>query len=552
MGVAAIVPGMHGLLGKVSGALVARGLAHRINDDHPDLLAIEHYFARVYLHDLFHRSEAWHDAYFGYTGFDEHLGDNAMAAKSALAISMRRRHLAALTINAALKDCTPQEVRFFGIPDDLAGFYNANFDEKLPVAPVTARRKGVLNAAMAFGLVVYCLIWILARTRLSATEGQAFFLAADFVSDPRDVRLYHELSDGGPLLVIPRNRSHGQSPLLAEIGNDPVIRPRETGRFSVGAGLQAMGKAIREAAALYRHLGWLAPDHFRAVIVLPFHRARERGLALRYRPRFFWCRDETNPEHILRRQEIHKIGGRTIGVQHGWPTLAIVQPMWRYISMDTFYVFGRAIYERYWRDTWAPDMKVRAVGSFGARREDYAVAAVDKPGDILVMVSLTVGEAAIIESVRALAAAFPDKTIYLQIKRSFRDKPAAREMVNACTDERPNVRPTDAPIFDLFRSARYAFSDASTTVVEALQFGLRSFFLDMLSGHRACIYREFPGVRVETPLQAVERIKAIEAGRPPYTQDDVDLLADFSGKPFFDVVREDMNLPTRPGEAKGR
>ena len=84
------------------------------------------------------------------------------------------------------------------------------------------------------------------------------------------------------------------------------------------------------------------PAHFYGIIALPFRRIILRGFFNKFRPAYFWGRDDYNVEHIIRRQEMHRYGGISLGINHGFPSYANLFPQWRYISFDRYYTFGRA------------------------------------------------------------------------------------------------------------------------------------------------------------------------------------------------------------------
>ena len=82
-------------------------------------------------------------------------------------------------------------------------------------------------------------------------------------------------------------------------------------------------------------------------------------------------------------------------------------------------------------------------------------------------------------------------------------------------------------------------------VVEALQFGQMSFFADLMPEQKTCIYRDFPEICVSSAEEAVKRIRAIEAGEETYPLESLGSLVDLSGRVFFDVIREDLGLPSK-------
>ncbi len=541
-GVAPFLPRMTPLLQPIVDWTTRSGRAKHLIDTCPELHPIRDYYAFIYMHNIFEPTESWQDDYFRFAAADVAVPGYAMAYKHATCSYMRVSQMHILLIDAAERAFADRAVRFHGLPPESVGLFEAYF-KRPPRAEIrtTPCPQRLVNGLLSLMIAAYTVAWVFRRTRLRV-PAEHLFMAVDYVSDPRDVRLINELADGGDFLLIPRNRKVYGVDHTDNLTVPFEIRDVGEGLFNPGMALRTIAMVVGDGWSLLRHFAWLQPQHFFHVATLPYRRALFRGLFNRFRVKAFWGRDESNPEHIIRRQELNRVGAKAFGVQHGSPSHAIIQPMWRYISLDTFYVFGRAIYDKYWRHTWAQDMTVKAVGSFGARRPDYGLINRPRPKNILVMASLFFAHAAFAETVRALGEAFPDRTIFIQVKRRFKDWPACRAFVAESTRGLSNVVYTDDMIFDLFAKCRYAFADPSTTVLEALQFGVISYFLDVAPEQQACIYRDYPDLCVTSPDEAVRRIREIESGEGPYPREKFADLVDLSGAVFHDTVREDLGL----------
>jgi hypothetical protein len=194
------------------------------------------------------------------------------------------------------------------------------------------------------------------------------------------------------------------------------------------------------------------------------------------------------------------------------------------------------------KDTWPSDMTVIPVGSFSADRQDYARRLAPKPSDIVVYSAVFVGHPKMVEFVRGLASAFPDKTILLQIKETFVNKESGRRFATECARGLANIELTKERPFSLMSKARYAFSDPSTLVVEALQFGQFSFCIDLTPEGSNSLFLDYPEICVSGPNDAAERIRSIETGRAEYPLGKFGDLVDLSGRVFIDVIRGDMGL----------
>jgi hypothetical protein len=370
-------------------------------------------------------------------------------------------------------------------------------------------------------------------------DQKTFFLAADYIADPRDLPLYQEVSDGGQVLLVIRNLSH--APEEEEKLKAYATCSLDDGRFTLMGALNAFGFVMRDTARLYWRFMRQEPGIFFQLAALPHRRAVLRALFTRYVPQFFWGRDDYNPEHIIRRQELNRIGKLSFGIAQGFATYCNRSPSFCHISFDRYYVFGK-INQEFYKGLWAKDMVVTPVGSFGPTREDYTLIDQPKPKDIVIFTGIFTNHPRLVKMVRYISAAFPDRTVWLQVKSNYVDLERSKKFVEACMLDRPNIKYTTASLFEMFRRAGYAFSDPSTAVIEALQFGLVSFMLDISDIHEVCPYRNFPDLCISVPEDAVKRIQDIEAGNWKYRRERYGDLIDLSGKVFFDVIREDLGL----------
>ena len=541
-----LFPPLRRLLDPLVKRAVAKGRAQWIIDLCPDQHDLWEYPPRTFLHDVFGETEDWHNAEYGLNDVDRTIPDYAMAYKHVSCNHVNPKHVNILLLGAALDKSAGEKVRVTGLPDDAVGLMRAywgdRFDSILRPMPVP---RWPINFVTTILYMIYALSWIITRARLTAPVPEKFFFAADYYEDQRDFRLYHEVAEGGPLLLVLRHPQRQTVEPYDELKPYKSCSCRD-GRFGLCGALKAAVMAFRDSIRLFRQFGGSQPALYYRVGVLPFRRIVLRAFFNRYHPKFYWGRDDYNEDHILRHQELRRVGGKSFGLNHGYSHYSNFYPMWRYISFDRYYAFGLAQYNRYTKETWADDMVVVPSGSFGATRENYARRNDARPNDIGVFVASFVLEKNLIDMVRNLAEAFPDRTVWLQIKRNFVDKPSGQAFIQECMKELENVKHTRESLFEIFSKIRYSFSDPSTVVVEALQFGCISFMTDVSPFQKLSLHREFPGLCVASGEEAVKRIRDIEAEKWHYPRDSYGELVDLSGKVFFDIIRKDMGLAEAP------
>lgn len=539
-----LLPPLRDLLQRIAERMVRASRARWIIDLVPELNHVWEYPTRILLYNIFAETEAWQNRRYRFADFDRGVPDYAMACRQVTCNFTRLRHFPWLLLATALRDRPRGSVRVIGLPNDsregLETWQGRSFASSIGR---TAIPRAALNAAIAVAVTGYALAWILSRLRLNPPAPEAVFFAADYLEDPKDMQLYDEVAEGGSVLLVVRDPSRKIAP-YPRLARFPACKPVD-GRFGPRAAAAAAGVLLRDSWRLWRHGRWAPPPLFYQIAALPWRRAVLRAFFARFRPRFYWGRDDYNVEHILRRDELHRAGGISLGINHGYPAYACVFPMWRYISFDRYYVFGRALYERYMKDSWATDMTVVPVGTYMPTRGHFARRFRPRSKDIVVFSAVLVGDPRMVAVVRALAAAYPDRMLFLQVKHLFVDTENGRRFIAACREGLPNVVHVRDSVYDLFDRAGYAFSDPSTVVVEALQFGVASFCIDVCDYQRTSLLRDFPTLCVRGPDDAVRRIRDMETGTVPYRRGQYAELIDLSGRIPFDVVREDVGLPAR-------
>lgn len=538
---------LQGTLNRIAGWAVTRGKANYLVTRHPEFQETWTYPQWLWLHDVLRKIEPWQNECFGFEGIDARDPNYGYAYKLVATMYVYRRYLDAFLLDAECKrwKSGSDTSRFAGLSPDTLALCRAYFGPDA-AAGVTAQRLPARLVNLGLMLLATITSTIHVLFRLRPWHGvEPVFLAVDDNRDPRDIHVIDEVADGGPVLLISRVHSASRQ------GDEKTARHlqcrRTDGVFGIGEALGALAGITRDGWALYRRHGGRSPALYYAIATMPHKRILARGMFNRFPPKFFWSRDEYNVEHVLRRQELTLAGGKSIGFCHAMQGLSILMPTLRYVSHDLFYIMGDAIYHNYYRQTWAPDMTVKSVGSIGFSRD--RIQTPRNPGnDILVMTRYAVGDPRYIEIIRAIAEAFPDRRLLLQIKQVTPRKGAVEDFVRACSKERPNVERTTDNIYDLLWTARVAISDVSTVVSEAIQIGLPTFVADVLPCHSSMIYREFPGLCLKTTEQAITALKAEIEETKPYPFDAYRGLASSEDRVIYDLIREDMGLSARNGE----
>lgn len=493
----------------------------------------------LHYHDVFGRTEVWHNQRYGFAESGK-VGEYAFPYKHVTCNWVVSRYHSALVLER-LRQHSEYDVQVVGLDQETMALDSALRRQDSMVPGFSVMRLAG-NAVITLIHALVCWGWVVSRVRRNAMPASDVFFAADYHADARDRLLYEEMAEGGRVLLVMRNNTYSTKGIDALKKYETV--QNGDGYFTLRQGVSAACLVFSDLIKLLIQFNSLSPDHFHLVSAMVFKRIRYRALFNRYRIRFFFGRDDYNVEHILRRQELNRVGGMSLGVNHSIPNVARIQPMWRYISFDVYYVFGRWVHQALYSDTWARDMQVVPVGSFGFTRAQHAQYRARSPmRDVVVFTDNAAGKEKAVDFVRGLAGLLSDRKILLQV-RGFRQA-ANKDFIAACCRDLENVSFHSDAAYDLFLKAGYAISDPSAVILEAIQAGLVTYFMDIMPVHPSCMFRDFPDLVVTSPEQVAERIRANEDGSHPYPIDKFGDLIDLEGHIYLDEVRHTVGLPRR-------
>ena len=547
LSVEANLPPLQGILQRISDRVVAKGRASNLIDETPTLHRIRDYSAAIMFYDIFGETEAWHNDHFRFIEVDAAIADYARAFKLITCNYMMQKQLSVLLLAEAEKLVGADGCKVRGVSADTLGLFEAYFGRRSSFdIRVMQSPRFIVNGVCAVVLTGYAILWALLRLKLLGVKPENTFLAYDNVPSERNMYFLREMQDGGPLLAVHRSAKIRPDEDWGSLTDVRTCVP-EDGAFGPGETIRAIVLAMGDGLEILRIFGNMSVALYFQIALLPYRRIVIRALLNRFQPKYYWARDPYNPEHILRRQELHRIGSQMHGILSGCALYANIEPPLRYLSYDRYYVFGSAWSENYMKDTWAQDMRVVPVGSFNCTREEnFQLKERRKKGlrDIVVFSGISAFEqnSALIDVVRRLGQSFPDRTVWLQVKPYFRSSDKSNSFVNACSKGLANVVYSSESLFDLFEKSEYAFSDPSTVLMESIQFGLKGFVVDTIAGHKKCLYRDFPSICLKTADEAETWIKEIESGKRHYMREELNGLIDLSGTVVFDVIRSGLGL----------
>lgn len=540
LGVAPLFPPLQSYLDRLAAYLIARQQAAWAVDLVPELRPAWDYDRRLLFKEAFKKYELWQNSYFDFNWAEGARQPYGYAYKLVVSNHIFTRAIEVYLIEALVRQHKNDGLRFFGVLPDSYEMCRALFGGPAVdgIRPAYAPNR-LVNLVIIFAVLVVGLVSVIRRLRPFATSRKVFF-AFDWLNDDRDFRTCESVADGGDVVLIYRNDALWRE--RSAEGAKYLQCQWKDGVFPLVDGLRTLAMVVADSLYLWRHLASLPSALFYKAVIMPHQRAKIRSLFNRYRPKYVWGRDDYNVEHILRRAELHRIGGRSLGTNHGVVTnFCSLFPQWRYISFDIYYTFGKPLCEPY-LSTWAKDMTLRSSGVFGLPRE--TIISGWPPGEaILFSARVAWNEPEFGRMVHAIAEAFPEREILIQLKRGYISDEKIEGFATDWGAGHSNVSQTTESIYALMARARYYISDVSTVIAEAMHLGVPVLFADVIDQEYS-VYREFPGLSIRTADEMVERLRALEEGREIYPHELYQKLMDLDhGNTIYDLVRDDVGLP---------
>jgi hypothetical protein len=537
----AVLPWFKEPIDKLVHWLVASKRAARVADVSPELEDYVDGVGPEYRFDVFHRIEPWMARYFHFEGIDQILGAYALVYKSAACSFLRTCLATPVVLHALFDRLGAKPLRIIGVRREVLEIYNVLYGKNLLVGPspglpvsriINFTQTILVFAAAAFQILLGCF--------RSPDDPKGIRLGADYIGDARDVEIYDALGGEQETVLIARNdrfvKEHAIK--LPEYRCVTV----NAGSFSLRQAAEDICGLVGDVILLYRNCRDLAPFHFWIVIDSARKRRLYRGLINRFGFRNFWGRDDYNPEHIVRSQELRACGARSLGLNHGFPVLAAVVPHFRYIDFDAYFTFGEHLHRRYYHQTWPANIKVVASGCCSMTSTRLLARNDPKSKDIAIFLKIGYwprGEdERLVGFVSTVAAAFPDRKVIVKFK-SERRAPQSIQDAIASWQAAPNIVIAEQGMpYDILGKVGYSISDPSTVAAEAIQYGAISFVIDFPQW-TSLIFRDFRDLMIQSAEEAIGRIRALEAGTGIYARATFESLIRSPARPFPELVAQE-------------
>ena len=498
---------------------------------------------------FFRRTEPWIDRYFRFADLTPEDDSYVLAIKNAACNSIDKRADLVVLLCDILSRHGASVGGVMGANTEIAGLCEAHAGRRPSgTAGTHPRLRRLTNAVQTVMVGLYSLIWVARRVTLrhlpearyrlgmhnlghDASNQVNFRTGMEIVHDPSEICVAHFNAADIPLTM--------GAP--AAFGHVIV----SDGRLAPADAWAAARMLVRDVARLFSRHGWMPPRLFWHIVKLPFTRVLYRAFLSRYRIDNFWGRDDFDEAHIIRSDEMRRLGLTSLGILHGIPSTELVSPQWRYMDFDYYYMFGRDLYERHYADRWPTRMQVRFTGAYSMTPKMVSELDMSERRGIVFFPSPCENERAVIDALFTVARGFPERTVYFKVK-SGRWNEGFFSSVNDRLKAEPceNIRVTQDDAYSLISRCGYSVGTLSTVVVESIYYGVKAFALDIGPPDQENYYRFFAGLCVHSGEEIVSRIRALEQGVASYPWGNFATLVDQEGPHVFDVVRRDIGETT--------
>lgn len=528
----------------------------------PGLSYFIHFPVPWALSPIYEKVEAEADVYFRFAEMDEQIGSYSLAYKHSIANGIKSTLDRVLHLRAAEDEASKNlpgglnALRVVGLDADTVFLYRAFYGEYPRVHYEVMRGpRIVFNALTALIIAAVGIYWIFRRLRLRLPRSKRYKMGLDFVVPGRHVDMILDIVDQPEdVLVVFRNNEMAAENCKNLDGLDSVRIG--DGIVDPQGAVNAISVLVKDLFVLGRNLGGLHPTRFYDIAKQVYKRILMRGLFNRYKFENFFGRDDYNTEHIIRTQELHRIGAISMGIAHGLPTFIVICPHWRYIGFDYYYVFGEHPFKDRYADTWPESVTVRAVGSWGMSRSDFVRQNISKPKDFIFFSHPLTDPVETLDVVFEVARAFPNRRFYVKYKRSTLDgeqgpsNPIHAKYAERFDQDRPdNLVLTNELPYDLFQKASYVIAGVTTAVAEGIEFGLPGFVVDVYDDDLPMIYREYPDICVTSPSSVIDAVHDYESGQTKFDKQKYRTLIGMPDQHPFDIIRSDMGLAPKDQRA---
>lgn len=546
----ALFPPLNGILERLSRHLLRRGWLTPAATLFPPLAQVETSATALAIAQVYPRCESAIIAHFRFDVLAPRLGDRwAQAYRHASMGYFKARMGTLLALQACETQLAAKACLVAGMPREWLDMFQAVWG-RAPLFRHSRPRAGlyaVINFFSALLMMIAALQAVLATARRQCRPARITDLGydqpdADFNGSA--TRLAMEIVNGDPerIVFVFRNSSVAERCDRKTWQSYKFTDPN-SGCLPAVTAMATGAEAVLDIARLFMTLKQVSPHRFLAVAKLAVKRIRIRALLFTHPVRAFLSRDDYNSEHIIRSQELRRIGSLSLGINHGLPTAPARLMHWQYLDFDRYFTFGRYLYDTFYRHTWSRQTCPIPIGCWGISSEQFFQARQQLGEDIVYFANPLTDPLPLVQAAARIAENFPDRTVWAKVKIDYEGAdPKFYRYLRMVERRLANFKVTYENPYGLIVKSKYVIGGLTTALVEAAQFNRVGLFLDFYPKDIEVLFRYFPEMCVSSADMAVEKLKAVDSGEARFPFDALSSLIDCPEQPPFITIRS--HIPT--------
>ena len=418
-------------------------------------------------------------------------------------------------------------------------FFYFRFGKRMKCNRLEFIGKYTLNILLFILSLFYCLIWVFSRIRFTI-HPQKIILATDYNGGSRDMKFWDYLNpDKSRTLVVIRDK-YTMKAFAHLLGDYKVVFDND-GSFSFVSGILTCVNSLRDSIILLIKFANLPPDYYRQICFLPYKRAKYKAFFNKYKCKTFWGRDDYNYQHIIRSQEIRKIGGRSLACNHGIQSISTIAFQLRYLDFDMYFMHGLDQYYNVYIKYWPTWMKVKGVGSIFSNPEQQELIKQTDAKDVAIIIAPSFHQDLIFDAILTLASTFSDLTFWIVTKAKHRHEgDFGNKYQDLVHSGFSNVKESIQDVYNLIPKCKYVFSESSTLLAEAVYFDRIALCYDPDSAFKFLYYRKFPEMLFSDVDELIARINSTRYLPVYYNDPNLDLMTFKGNRHPWSIIKEDM------------
>ena len=402
--------------------------------------------------------------------------------------------------------------------------------------------KYFLNFSLFILAYSHFLYWLFTHINFFYKK-EKYRFAVDYVGGSRDMKFWDYVNPKKEETLVVVRDTYTKNNFKEYIKDYKVVSD-DSGVFGFFLAIKFFSIYIKDSIFLFFKSINLPPDYYRQICFLPNKKIKYKAFFNNYNCSFFWGRDDYNHQHILRSYELRKVGGISMGCNHGVESINSFAFQLRQIDFDYYYMHGLFQYLKTYKKYWPKKMIVKGIGSFFSNPEQHQKINKTNGKNVAVIVAPSFHQDSIFKSVINLAENFPDLIFWISTKAKHRTQSGDfSKKYQKLLKTKKNIKENVDDVYNLISDCKYVFSESSTLLAEAVFFDKVALCFDPEpEKFKYLYYRNFPELVFKDTESIIKKIrKTISKSNNFYTNSDLNLLINKTKCHPWHFIKKDID-----------